>query len=149
MTRPCWSFLSGIELKNKNVYWASKFCMDRTGNSFNIWKKEMTSKLKMCEEALSISLQFYLGLGNPTVLEVDHASPAKGSLMIVSFKGSTWVKHSFLFPLPSSSCQYYWLCGYVVNHNEEPTQAKNNPFFLGNIWAWISSQICFILWPHK
>lgn len=56
---------------------------------FNIWKKEMTSKVKMCEEVLSISLQFYLGLGNPTVLEVDHASPAKGSPVIVSFKGST------------------------------------------------------------
>lgn len=33
----------------------------------------MTSNV-MCEEVLSISFQFYLGLGNPTVLETDYAS---------------------------------------------------------------------------
>lgn len=62
-----------------------------------VWKTEITSKVKMCEE---------VGLGNPTVLEADHAS-AQGSLVIVSFKGSTGVKRSFLFPLPSSPCQYH------------------------------------------
>lgn len=56
--------------------------------TLNTWKPEMSSKVKMCEEVLSISLQLYLRLSNPTVLEADHAS-AQGSLMIISFKGST------------------------------------------------------------
>ena len=43
----------------------------------------------MCEEVLSISLQLYLGLGNPTVLEADRVSPAQGSFVIITFKGST------------------------------------------------------------
>lgn len=43
-----------------------------------IHKREMTSKVKQCEEVLSTSPQLYLRLSSPTVMEADHASLVQG-----------------------------------------------------------------------
>lgn len=68
-------------------------------------------------------LQIYIGLRNLAVLETDHAS-AQRLLVRNSLKGSTQFHLVY-----SSHCQYHCLCGYVVDHNEKPIQAKNNTFF--------------------
>lgn len=83
----------------------------------------------MCEEVLSISFQFYLGLGNPTVLETDYASPAERSLLILLSNvvcELNTLSSSLFFPRLANTID----C--VVNHSEEHIQAKTTPFFLGN-----------------
>lgn len=139
----CWSFHSAIKMFSEppNSAWTEQVIL-------KIHKREMTSEVKKCEGVLSTSLQLYLWLSSPTLLEADHASLVQGSLVILSFQCRTWVKHTF--SLPSSFLTLPRpLCGYVLNHTEEPIQAKNNPFFFGNNWARISSWVCSILWPHN
>lgn len=122
----CWSFHSAMKMFTEppNSAWTEQVIL-------KIHKPEMTSKVKKCDEVLSTSVQLYLWLSSPTLLEADHASPVQESLqeslVILSFQCRTGVKHTF--SLPSSFLTLPRpLCGYVVNHTEEPIQAKNNPF---------------------
>lgn len=123
MMWPSWSFHSTIRMFTEppNPAWTEQVIL-------TIHKWEMTSKAKKCEEVHSTSLQLYLWLSSPTVMEADHASLVQGWLMILSLQCRTWVKWSS--SLPSSFLTLPRpLCGYVVKSTEKPIQAKNKPYF--------------------